>query len=63
MNFKAKAVRTVAAVGLTLIMTTGIAFASIGTATVTADSIRLRSEASTSASTLTQAPKGSTVTV
>lgn len=63
MNFKAKVVRTAVAAGLTLIMTTGIAFASIGTATVTADSLRLRSEASTSSSTLAQAPKGSTVTV
>ena len=63
MNFKAKAVRTAAAVGLTLITTTGIAFASIGTGTVTAGSLRLRSEANTSSSTLTQAPKGSTVTV
>ena len=63
MNFKAKAVRTVIAAGLVLITTTGVAFASIGTATVTADSLRLRSEASTSSSTLAQAPKGSTVTV
>lgn len=63
MNFKAKAVRTAVAAGLVLIMTTGVAFASIGTGTVTADSLRLRSEASTSSSTLAQAPKGSTVTV
>ena len=63
MNFKAKAVRAVVAVGLTLITTTGVAFASIGTGTVTAESLRLRSEASTSSSTLAQAPKGSTVTV
>ena len=63
MNFKAKAVRTSVAVGLALIMTTGVAFASIGTATVTADSLRLRSAANTSSSTLAQAPKGSTVTV
>ena len=63
MNFKAKAVRTAVAAGLALVMTTGVAFASIGTATVTADSLRLRSEASTNSSTLAQAPKGSTVTV
>lgn len=63
MNFRAKAVRTVVAAGLTLIMTTGVAFASIGTATITADSLRLRSEADTDSSTLMQAPKGSTVTV
>ena len=41
----------------------GTASASIGTGVVTADSLRLRSGASTSASTLAQAPKGSTVTV
>ena len=63
MNFKAKVVRTAAAAGLALVMTTGVAFASIGTGTVTADSLRLRSAASTSASTIAQAPKGSTVTV
>ena len=63
MNFKAKVVRIAAAAGLTLIMTTGIAFASIGTATVTASSLRLRSEANTNSTTLTQVPKDSTVTV
>lgn len=63
MNFTSKVVRTVTAAGLALVMTTGVAFASIGSATVTADSLRLRSEANTKSSTLTQAPKGSTVTV
>ena len=63
MTFKAKAVRVVAAAGLALVMTTGVAFASIGSATVTADSLRLRSEANTSSATMTQAPKGATVTV
>lgn len=63
MNFKAKVVRTVAAAGLALVMTTGVAFASIGSATVTADSLRMRSEASATSKTVTQAPKGSTVTV
>ena len=63
MNFKARAVRTAVTAGLALVMTTGVAFASIGTGTVTADSLRLRSEASTSSTTLTQAPRGSTVTV
>ena len=63
MNFKAKVMRTAVTAGLALVMTTGVAFASIGTGTVTADSLRLRSEASTSSSTLAQAPKGSTVTV
>ena len=63
MTFKAKAVRVAAAAGLALVMTTGVAFASIGSATVTADSLRLRSEANTSSTTVTQAPKGATVTV
>ena len=63
MNFKVKVVRTAVTAGLALVMTTGVAFASIGTGTVTADSLRLRSAANTSSSTLTQAPKGSTVTV
>lgn len=63
MNFKFKAVRMLAAAGLALTMCTGVAFASIGTATVTADSLRLRSEASTSSNTVTMAPKGAEVTV
>ena len=63
MNFKAKVVRTAVTAGLAIVMTTGVAFASIGTGTVTAGSLRLRSSASTSSSTLTQAPRGSTVTV
>ena len=63
MNFKFKAFRTLAAAGLALTMCTGVAFASIGTATVTADSLRLRSEASTSSATIVQAPKGAEVTV
>ena len=63
MNFKAKAGKTVAAAGIVLSMCTGVAFASIGSATVTADSLRMRSEASTSSSTLVQAPKGTQVAV
>lgn len=63
MDFKAQVVRTVAAAGLALTMTTGVAFASIGTATVTADSLNLRSEASTTSASLGQAPKGTQVTV
>ena len=62
MNFKFKAAKMLAA-GLALTMCTGIAYASIGTATVTADSLRLRSEANTSSSTVAMAPKGSQVTV
>ena len=63
MNFRTKAVRFVAAAGAILTMGTSMAFASIGSATVTADSLRLRSEASTSSSTVTMAPKGSEVVV
>ena len=63
MTFKAKAVRVAAAAGLALVMTTGVAFASIGSATVTADSLRLRSGANTSSATVSTAPKGATVTV
>ena len=63
MNFKMKAVRLVAAAGAILTMGTGVAFASIGNATVTADSLRLRSEANTSSDTVTMAPKGSEVVV
>ncbi len=44
-------------------MCTGVAFASIGNATVTADSLRLRSQAGTDSSTVTMAPKGAQVTV
>lgn len=63
MNFKSRAVKTVTAAGLILSMCTGVAYASIGSATVTADSLRLRSEANTSSSTITQASKGSQVAV
>ena len=63
MNIKFKAVKTLTAAGLALTMCTGMAYASIGTATVTADSLRLRSEASTSSDTIVQAPKGTEVTV
>lgn len=63
MNFTAKVIRTAAAAGLALVMTTGVAFASVGSGTVTASSLRLRSEASTDSDTLAKAPKGSAVTV
>lgn len=63
MSFKLKAVRTLTAAGLVLTMCTGVAFASIGSATVTADSLRLRSEANTDSETLTMAPKGAEVAV
>lgn len=63
MIFKNKAVRIVAAAGLALVMTTGVAFASIGNASVTASSLRLRSEDNTNSATLAKAPKGSNVTL
>ena len=63
MNYKFKVAKTLAAASLALTMCTGMAYASIGTATVTADSLRLRSEASTSSDTVTMAPKGAEVTV
>ena len=63
MNIKIKAVKAAAAAGLILSMGTGIAFASIGSATVTADSLRLRSGADTGSGTIAQAPKGAEVTV
>lgn len=63
MILKKKVVQTVAAAGLALVMTTGVAFASIGNATVTADSLRLRSAANTSSTTLAQVQKGKTVTI
>lgn len=63
MNFKANVIRTIAAAGLALVMTTGVAFASIGSATVTADSLRLRSQANTTSAVLATVSKGKTVTV
>lgn len=63
MNFKVKLVRSLVAAGLVLTTCTGVAFASIGSATVTADSLRLRSEAGTGSETLDIAPKGAEVVV
>lgn len=63
MNFKVKLVRSLAAAGLVLTTCTGVAFASIGSATVTADSLRLRSGAGTDSETLDMAPKGAEVVV
>lgn len=63
MNLKVKAVKTVAAAGIILSMCTGVAFASIGSATVTADSLRMRSGAGTDSSVVAQAPKGAQVSV
>lgn len=63
MNLKTKAVKSLVAAGLILVMSAGTAFASIGSGTVTASSLRLRSEANTSSETLTFASKGDAVTV
>lgn len=63
MNLKVKAVKSVAAAGIILSMCTGVAFASIGSATVTADSLRMRSGAGADSSVITQAPKGAQVSV
>lgn len=63
MNFTSKAVRTLTAAGLALVMCTGVAFASIGTATVTGDSLRLRGAAGTDAAILDTAAKGAQVDV
>ena len=63
MNLKVKVIRSLAAAGLALTMTTGVAFASIGSAVVTGDSLRLRSEASTASAILATAAKGTQVTV
>ena len=63
MNLKVKAVKTAAAAGIILSLCTGVAFASIGSATVTADSLRMRSGAGTDSAVVTQAPKGAQVSV
>ena len=63
MNFKHKLVQTAVAAGLVLTLTTGMAYASIGTATVTGDALRLRSEASTASTILATAAKGTEVEV
>lgn len=55
--------KVAAITGLTLAMTTGIAMASIGTGKVTADALRLRSQANTSSSVLSLAPHNSVVTL
>lgn len=58
-----KALKSLAAAGLMLTMLSGTAFASIGSGTVTASSLRLRGEANTSSATLAFASKGSRVTI
>ncbi len=63
MHLKGKIVHSLVAAGLALTLTTGSAFAAIGTGTVTASSLRLRSKANTTSSTLGYAPKGASITV
>lgn len=63
MNFRTQAVKSLVAAGLILTLTTGTAFASIGSGTVTASSLRLRSEANTASDTITLAAKGDVVEV
>lgn len=61
MHYTKKIARSVAAAGLAIVLTVGTAFASVGTATVTADALRLRSEANTGSRTLALVYKGATV--
>ena len=63
MSSKRNVVKAVAAAGLTVALTTGIALASIGTGTVTASSLRLRSEATIRSATLAYAPRSCQVTI
>ena len=61
MHYRKRIARSLAAAGLAIVLTAGTAFASFGTATVTADALRLRSEASTSSRTIMLVYKGSEV--
>lgn len=54
-------VKAVVAAGLVLVMTAGTAFASVGTAKVTASALRLRSAANSNSEILALAPMGSDV--
>ena len=63
MSSKRNVVRAVVAAGLTVALTSGIALASIGTGTVTADALRLRSQATTQSATLAYATRNAQVTV
>lgn len=62
MNFKSRAAGVIAAAGLILTMGTGVAFASVGTGTVTADNLRLR-ESAVSGAVIATAPRGAEVTL
>ena len=63
MHEKRQLVKVAAITGLALVMTTGIALASIGKGTVTADALRLRSQANTNSTILNLAPRNSVVTL
>lgn len=63
MNSKHSLVKALAAVGLTVALTSGIALASIGTGTVNTSTLRLRSEASAQSATLAYAPRSAQVTI
>ena len=63
MHEKRQLVKVAAITGLALVMTTGIALASIGKGTVTADALRLRSQANTNSTVLNLAPRNSVVTL
>ena len=63
MSQKKNIVKGLVAAGLTVALTSGIALASIGTGTVTASSLRLRSQASVQSATLAYAPYSSQVTI
>ena len=64
MNLKrSRVVKGIVAAGLTVALTSGIALASIGTGTVTASSLRLRSEATVQSATLAYAPYSSQVSI
>ena len=63
MNSKRNVVKAIVAAGLTVALTSGIALASIGTGTVTASTLRLRSEATIQSATLAYAPRSCQVSI
>src|SRR5699024_9436814 len=63
MSSKRNVVKAIVAAGLTVALTSGIALASIGTGTVTASTLRLRSEGTTQSATLAYAPRSAQVTI
>ncbi len=63
MNSKRNVVKAIVAAGLTVALTSGIALASIGTGTVTASTLRLRSEATIQSAALAYAPRSCQVSI